>query len=68
MVTDIRANEIMRKIGELADKVLALEEELTEEEGEQLRDFLQWCGYDVKQYGSYYPLILTAIRNEINPN
>lgn len=68
MVTDERANEIMKKVTELADEVLSLEAELTEEEGEQLRDFLLWCGYDVKHYGSYYPLILTAIRNEINPN
>lgn len=67
MVTDERVNEIAAKIGELADEVLALEAELTEEEGELLRDFLQCCGYDVN-YGSYYPLILTAIRNEINPN
>ena len=68
MVTDERANEIMKKITELADEVLSLETELTEEEGEQLRDYLKWCGYDVEHYGSYYPLILTAIRNEINPN
>lgn len=68
MVTDLRANEIMREISDLADEVLALENELTEEEGELLRDFLKWCGYDVEHYGSYYPIILTAIRNEINPN
>lgn len=56
------------EICELANKVLDLEERTTKELGETLRAVLIECGYDVEYYGSYYPLILFAIRNEINPN
>lgn len=57
-----------KELDELTDRVLDLESRTTKEQGETLRAVLETVGYDVKNYGSYYPLILIAIRDIINPN
>lgn len=59
---------IYNECAKIAEMVEALDETITEEEGALFKNALTELGYDVNNYGCYYPLILIAVREIINPN
>lgn len=63
---------LIERLDKITREILVLDLELSEEENESLveefKEYLKFCGYDVENYGSLYPLLLIGIRNNINPN